>query len=436
MVWWANKFYGQPITEPQPGAGIREHFASHGLEGFAEEAELAERADPAGQANLAEQVDPAASAGQANPANLADKTGSSRLTIALAGDILPSPNVNAASAAHLLDDLKDTYLAADLRYANLESPVVATRPVCWPDENITSPPRMNNSEEVFDLLYRDGNGINVFSTANNHSLDQGVDGLVATLDFLDRRGAAHTGTARTPAERDTILITEANGIRVAWLSWTFSLNREQTPEGQEHLVNHLRLNVPGCDISPIEQQICSAREQYGADVVIACLHWSLEYESFPQQHIIELGHRLIEAGVDIIAGNHPHGLQPAERYVCQTPTGQKRAGLISYALGDLVSDMPQAGNSALTAVIRVGLERATDGIVVITDAQQKPLYSYRRHDAAGTCVELRLLDFRALQRRIAADDLTGSPPLSPQQATEVTRLGALLDTVCPLRNDE
>jgi poly-gamma-glutamate synthesis protein (capsule biosynthesis protein) len=418
-LWWAYKFYGQPVTEPQSNAGIRAHFASHSLAGFAEEADSAEEAS---------------SVGQASSVKWADKTEPSQLTIVLAGDILPSPNINAISATHIFDDLKDDYLTADLRYANLESPIVATRPVCWPDENITSPPRMNNSEEVFDLLYRDGSGINVFSTANNHSLDQGVSGLLTTLDFLDRRGAVHTGTARTPAERDAILVTEANGIRVAWLSWTFSLNREQAPEGQEHLVNHLRLNVPGCDITPIERQVRSAREQYGADLVVACLHWGLEYESFPQQHIIELGHRLIETGIDIIAGNHPHGLQPAERYVYQastgqTPTGKRRAGLISYALGDLVSDMPQAGNSALTAVIRVSLERAANGTVVITDAQVKPLYSYRRFDAAGTCVELRLLDFCALQRRVTKGDLTGSPSLSLQQAIEITRLGTLLDAL-------
>jgi poly-gamma-glutamate synthesis protein (capsule biosynthesis protein) len=402
MLWWAYKFYGQPITEPQPGASIREHFAAHSLEDFAKETDKTDKTD---------------------------KTGLSRLTIALAGDILPSPCVSADSAAHLFEDLEDSYLAADLRYANLESPIVSTRPVCWPDENITTPPRMNNSEEVFDLLYRDGDGINVFSTANNHALDQGVFGLLTTLDFLDRRGVAHTGTARTAAERDTILITEVGDIRVAWLSWTFSLNREQVPEGQAHLVNHLRLNLPGCDISPIEQQVRSARERYGADIVIACLHWGLEYESFPQRHIIELGHRLIEAGVDIIAGNHPHGLQPAERYVYEQPTGHRRSGLISYALGDLISDMPQAGNSALTAVILLELSRAADGTVTIADARVRPLYSYRRHDAAGTCIELRLLDFPLLRRRIEAGDLTSSPTLSPRQVVEITRLGTLLDTI-------
>jgi poly-gamma-glutamate synthesis protein (capsule biosynthesis protein) len=420
MLWWAYKFYGKPVTEPQPDAGIREHFASHGLEGFAEQADLA------GQAGLAQPTDLAQ---QADPAKQADKTGPSRLTIALAGDILPSPNINAVSAARLFDDLEDTCLTADLRYANLESPVVATRPVCWPDENITSPPRMNNSEEVFDLLHRSGSGINVFSTANNHSLDQGAGGLLATLDFLDRRHATHTGTARTPAERDAVLVTEANGIRVAWLSWTFSLNREQLPEGQAHLVNHLRLNLPGCDIAPLERQIRSARERYGADVVVACLHWGLEYESFPQRHVIELGHRLVEAGVDIVVGNHPHGLQPAERHVYETPAGRMRSGLVIYALGDLVSDMPQAGNSALTAVAHVDLARAADGSVAITDARMRPFYSYRRYDAEGSCVELRLLDFRALQRRIADGDLVGSPPLTSQQVAEVVRLGTLLDTL-------
>ncbi|MDR2587600.1 MAG: CapA family protein [Coriobacteriales bacterium] len=399
-LWWAYKFYIQPATEPQSGHNIRAYFAEHRFdEGWQQQQEGGSEQNP--------------------PL-------SPTLTLALAGDILPSPNLHTGSATHFFDEIADFYLSADLRYANLESPVVADQPVCWPGENIISPPRMNNSPEVFELIHRQGRGVNVFSTANNHALDQGVEGLMTTLDYLDSQNVVYVGTSRSVAERDDIPVTEVNGVRVAWLSYTFSLNREKLPEGREYLVNLLPLNLPDCDITPIIEQVRHAREQKGAHVVVACLHWSLEYESFPLASLMQLGHRIVEAGVDIIAGNHPHGLQPAERYTYTTPTGQVRSGLITYALGDLVSDTPQLNFSALTGVCRIGLTRFADSDdVTISSVEFKPLYAYRRYDEQGRCTDLRLLDFRRLQQGITENQY--SLLLDSRQKKEVRRLTRVLD---------
>lgn len=86
------------------------------------------------------------------------------------------------------------------------------------------PPKMNTSEGMMDRFQEDGLGIDYFSTANNHCYDYGEQGLLDTLDCLDRRGALHSGTNRTPAEQEDVLVVERNGIKIALLSYTCDMN--------------------------------------------------------------------------------------------------------------------------------------------------------------------------------------------------------------------
>ncbi|MDR2108120.1 MAG: CapA family protein [Coriobacteriales bacterium] len=501
-LWWGYKFYGHPITQPEPGKGIREHFARTGLKAAGFLAAEPAAAKKAGSAVVEEDAVPApatcyaptaavapapapcnAATAAAAAAPAAPAPTSDRVTLAFAGDILPSPNLQDGNAAHLFDDIADFYLGADMRCANLEAPIVTALEPCWPGENIVAVPRLNTSEAAFDAVYQDGRGVNIFSTANNHALDQGASGLLETLDFLDKKGALHVGTARSQKERDEFPVTgpdkrqpdkcppssgqsasepgllpgaSSGEIRVAWLSWTFSLNREQLPPGREFLANHLRLNAPDVDIEPLVEQIRRARQERHADVVVACLHWGLEYESFPLARQIELGQRIIESGVDIIAGNHPHGLQPVECHRYRDAEGRQRTGLIIYGLGDMISDTPQVKFSALTAVVRVEFAHAADGSVALANAEARPLYAYRRYDSQGRCVDLRLLDFRRLLNRLADEDAgaggtdagagaggtdasagagvnepdgAAQPPLDAEQRREVAILKPLLETL-------
>ena len=395
-LWWGYKFYGHPVREPEKGKGIREYFHSHPASGFA--AGKSEGGEP-----IAEAV------------------------ISFAGDILPIPPVKEGANAHLLDDVSDFLFKADFRSANLESPVVKDLPPNCPSTDMTAPPGMNNTARAISLLTRKGSGINIFSTANNHSLDQGTQGLLATLDFLDAEGLHHVGTARDPEERDSFPILEANGIRVAFLSWTFGLNDKSLPEGQEYLANVLRINLPDADLLPIISQVKQARERK-ADVVVLFLHWGLEYEVFPLAHQIEKAHLLIEGGVDIIAGNHPHSLQPSERYSYSDSSGVKREGLIFYALGDFISPLPETAFSALGTLARVKLVRLQNSKVGISSAEMKPIYFYRYSDT-----DIRVLDFLRLKQRLEDGDFSGDPVLSNKHIKSIKKLMPVLEDLMPER---
>jgi len=352
------------------------------------------------------------------------------MTLCAGGDILAHSGLNPETTRKLWDDVRDFYFSGDIVYANLETPVAPSMPPSYIPKSILVSSALNNSPEMFDRIVDDGKGINFFSTANNHCLDQGEAGLRETLDFLDKRGYAHIGTARSPEERDEVVMMERNDVKIAFISFTSSLNWSGLPEGKEYLANYVRLNKSGADISPIERQVKAARDA-GADAVVALLHWSLEFESFPASNIVDMGHRLIELGIDVIIGNHPHNVQPIERYgYLDKSTGKKREGLILYALGDLLSLHRPLPNSRLPcpARIRTSKGNTADGIKCtrVGTFDILPVYLCVQK-SVDRCYDYRILDFRKLAGQLHAG--LDHHSLGRARTREVFRLEALMDRV-------
>ena len=186
-LWWGYKYFFRQIERAEKGKHIEEYFSGQNLrfdlpEGFTE---------------------------------------SSRLSLAAGGDILASHHIRPDNTPHLFDDVSDFFLSADIVCANLETPVVPSVGASFVPKNILTAPALNNTPEMFDVFYQNAKRINFFSTANNHCLDMGEDGLTSTLDFLDSKGCPHVGTSRFEAERENIPVICKNGIKIAILSYTF-----------------------------------------------------------------------------------------------------------------------------------------------------------------------------------------------------------------------
>lgn len=404
--WWGYKYYIGPIEEAEPGSGLAEHFASQDL-------------------------------AFAPPPGYAESVG---MTLCAGGDILAHSGLNPDTTGHLWDEARGFYFSGDLSYANLETPVAPSKPPSFIPKSILEPSALNNSPEMFERLVDGGRGIQFFSTANNHCLDQGEDGLRETLDFLDSRGYPHVGTARSPEERDRVTMFERGGLKVAFVSFTFAVNWSKLPDGKDYLANYVRLNRPDSDISPIARQVEAARRA-GADAVVALLHWSLEFEAYPASNIVAMGRRLAELGIDLIIGNHPHNVQPIERHRYVDASGIARECLIMYALGDLLSIHRTLPNSRLATLARIRLSKgsggpaaggiaANDGGIAaiaggvrVTALELMPIY-LRARMRKGVCEDYRLLDFRKLAAELRAGaDRHG---LGLAKAREVFRLEALM----------
>ncbi|MEK8126492.1 CapA family protein [Paenibacillus filicis] len=163
-------------------------------------------------------------------------------------------------------------------------------------------------------------GFDVLVTGNNHCLDRGTEGLVRTLDMLDREGIAHTGTFRSRAEAGQPLLLDIKGIRIAVLSYSKSTNKLPLAREQAWMVNLL-------DEEQMLRELAAARQQ--ADYTIVCPHFGKEYTHKPVAVQKRLVGKLLEGGADLILGAHPHVVQPAIR----TSSGQAAI----YSLGNFIS---------------------------------------------------------------------------------------------------
>ena len=273
----------------------------------------------------------------------------SRVSLSCAGDLLAVDVLTPENTGRLFEDIADFYSSADIVSANLESTVYSAQAPGRNGDEASQPFKMNTSPEMFDKFRNDA-GINFFSTATNHSNDWGTDGILATLDVLDASGAQYSGTARDPAGQDDVVVVDRNGIKIGLLTFTFDLNGRPLPQGQKHLVNEVRFNdaKPGPDYSLVESQVAAAKAK-GAEFVVAYCHWGWEFEMYPHPNITEAAHEVVDRGVDVILGNHPHVPQPAQT-IDRGP--DRPRALVTYAFGDFVSYHPESRNSKLTYAIK------------------------------------------------------------------------------------
>ncbi|ACV61979.1 Putative protein of poly-gamma-glutamate biosynthesis (capsule formation)-like protein [Desulfofarcimen acetoxidans DSM 771] len=164
-------------------------------------------------------------------------------------------------------------------------------------------------------------GIDIITLANNHCLDMGWNGLITTMNNLEQAGMQYIGNARSPEERDNLLIKDIKGIKLGFLNYTETTNGLPVPEGKDFGVNLINLDIIKKDIA----SLISNR----ADIVIVYLHFGTEYKRYPTENQKKLARQVFDAGADIILGDHVHVLQPMER------EGEK---FIIYSLGNFISN--------------------------------------------------------------------------------------------------
>ncbi len=126
--------------------------------------------------------------------------------------------------ASALMPLKGLLSEADLCLANLETPV-AGEDLLY-SQTIVS---FNAPESIVTALKKIG--VDAVSTANNHALDRGAEGLTRTIETLDRLRMPHTGTYLDPSKDERILYLKVKGLRVAVIAYTYGTNTSAATAG-------------------------------------------------------------------------------------------------------------------------------------------------------------------------------------------------------------
>lgn len=256
--------------------------------------------------------------------------------------------------------------AADLAVCHLETPVA-------PDGGpFRGYPSFAVQPQIADALA--GAGYDLCSTASNHSLDDGFDGLVRTLDTLAAAGLATSGTFRTEAEARTPRIVDAGGVRVGHVAWTFGLNGVSLPAGREWAVNvfdapavHLGNRRSAEPAGWVGRVLADARRTRaaGAEIVVASVHCCAEYDHEPEPTQDAIARALLASpDVDLVLGHHAHVVQPFERIGDEW---------VAHGLGNHVAQHRTRGYPTEDSVIaRFTFTRGTDGRFTATRAEAVP----------------------------------------------------------------
>ncbi|MGN9777716.1 CapA family protein [Micromonospora sp. H33] len=323
------------------------------------------------------------------------------LTVVAAGDLLVHPPLTDQAAAdarrrgrdghdftQVLAAVRPRVSAADLAICHMETPLAET------DGPFTGWPAFSVPPELADAAA--WAGFDTCSTASNHSLDTGVNGIARTLDNLDRVGIRHTGTARNAAEAARPNILDVAGVKVGHLSYSLSFNDIELPAGRPWAANRI-------DPDAILDEAHRARAA-GAEVVILSMHWGTEYQNDPNGDQLDLAQQLLASpDIDLIIGHHAHVVQPFEKI------GSK---WVAYGMGNLTTrfsdDSPE--NTQDSVIPEFTFRRTSSGRWEVTDVTVLPTWMEYRPAArvidllaASTDPRLptwRRADYARIQKRI------------------------------------
>lgn len=299
-----------------------------------EDEDVAGEDSPSGQDNPDPGTTPAA--GGSNGAGIGET-----ISLAFVGDILL-----AESVGDMMKQYGDDYpykealfhlSEPDLTAANLEYPVTK-RGTPAEDKQFVF------KGDAGALPAMKDSGIDIVSLANNHTLDQGVVGLLDTMSHLDEAGIDHMGAGKNDTEAFAPVIKEANGIKVAYIGVS-----RVVPTGDWKADKNRAGVAETYDYTRTKAAIKKAKEK--ADLVVVMVHWGIEKADKPEPYQRDFARVYIDSGADLVIGSHPHVLQGFEQY---------KGKWIAYSLGNFIFSAYPKGATADTGVLNAVCTKSGD----------------------------------------------------------------------------
>ena len=265
------------------------------------------------------------------------------------------------------EDIAKVAAQYDLACINQETIFINDR------QEISNYPIFGSPPEVGDALA--AAGFDVVTCATNHAYDKREAGVYDTVCFWREKHPEITmlGLHDSPEDQDILHVVERNGIRLALLNYTYSLNGFVASEPYF------------ADMLDDREKILSdlARAEEEADLTVVFAHWGVEYQYQPDPSQTQTAQFLADNGADLIIGSHPHAVEP----VWVTTAADGRQVPVFYSLGNFLSQQPNAVNH-LGAMASVQITKDETGtyvsgyemlptVNVILKNPDGPLYLYR-----------------------------------------------------------
>jgi poly-gamma-glutamate synthesis protein (capsule biosynthesis protein) len=255
----------------------------------------------------------------------------SSLTITFVGDLLldrgVKQHIDHLGVDHLFHPGIDSlFHSSDVVIANLECPATNI------NEPISKKYIFRADPDLLAALKK--HGITHLNMANNHSMDQGRNGLVDTYNNIIDQGLIPIGYAANYDKACQPQLISSyprkvyilSSLRVPSENWSFLKDKPCVCEAS---INEL--------LSSIKQ----LRHSNESAVIIVQLHWGLEHTTEPLISQKQQAYQLIDAGADVIIGHHTHTIQTMEYY---------RGKPIYYSIGNFIFDQKKRINNKGLAV--------------------------------------------------------------------------------------
>ena len=210
---------------------------------------------------------------------------------------------------------------------------------------------INEDNKVFANAIRES-GVNLVTLAHNHALDNGIDGLNTTKNYLEEIGIETIGTYSEEA-KDRVKIKEERGANIAFLTYTYDSGEEEINVYNEETVKN--------DLSYAEEN---------ADYTIVLMHWGDVSTNSANDVQKSQAKFLVDNGADILIGAHPSAVQPME--IIKNSNGEDC--FVAYSLGDFTSDF-KSENSNLELILNIQLYyNAQENKVSLYKVDYVPIY--------------------------------------------------------------
>ena len=282
--------------------------------------------------------------------------GTTRVRVATVGDVLLHDMLQKWASTQkegfyaAFESVADIIRSADIAFANLEGP--AAEGVASNGKEVRPPatrydksvyrgyPMFNYHPSIVTDLKRAG--FRILNTANNHALDRHQLGADRTIEAIKAAGLSHTGTRHrsamdAPWHTVTPVKVAGGTFNIAWLGCTYGTN--DVPDRANQVLNCYATKD---EILGIVKDLAKKRDVHA---IFVTPHWGGEYQHKPEPRQTAWAKEMLDAGATAIIGQHPHVMQPIEKYVTQ----DGRETLIAYSLGNFVSN--QIGLPRLSSAI-------------------------------------------------------------------------------------
>ena len=253
------------------------------------------------------------------------------ITLTFTGDLMAHTNVTRMKDFSIIyENILHIMKNDDLTFTNLETPVVNNLDYeNFPNFNVKNP---------FPLAAINA-GIEVFSLTNNHTNDQGLEGIKSTRKFFEDYNNSQideskkiyfAGIKEKSGAPFTYQIIEKNGFKIIFMAFTeiFNTPNYRSWFDTQGTTDENRKNL--------YKKITELKKQHSADIFVLSVHCEEpEYVRTVTKKRKDFYNKLLDAGVDILWANHPHVSQEWE--VIKSDKTPYKTKYIMYSVGNFVS---------------------------------------------------------------------------------------------------